>query len=267
MTMLQSRPTAITSGKNLSPNLSRYTVGLARSAREVEEAQRLRYQVFFQERRAASNGAIQGTRTELDRDQYDADCEHLIVRDQATLEVVGCYRIMLPQTARKRGGFYSDSEFDLTRLDHLRGRMVEVGRACIHPDYRSGSVILLLWSGLARYVLDRGYDYAIGCASIDLADGHANAVSVFRDLAAKCLAPNEYRVFPKNPYPLRELRAIESLTPPRIPALLKGYVRLGAWLGGEPAWDPDFNTADVFTMLPIAGIPASYAKHFFAAAA
>ncbi len=238
-----------------------YTVSIARNASEVAEAQRLRYRVFFEEGGALTTPHNTG----LDVDEYDAACEHLIARDQMSLEVVGCYRILLPEVARKRGGFYSDSEFDLSRLDGLRARIVEVGRACIHPDFRSGSVIMLLWSGLARYVNERGYDYAIGCKSINLNDGHANAVAVYQDLAAKCLAPNEYRVFPKTPYPLRDLHAIESLTPPRIPPLLKGYVRLGAWVGGAPAWDANFNTADLFTMLPIARIPANYAKHFFAA--
>ncbi len=240
---------------------NRYTVSVARSSREVEEAQRLRYQVFFEEMGATSTTPANGQH-ELDIDQYDGDCEHLIVRDQETLHVVGCYRIMRPEIAARRGAFYSDSEFDLSRLNHLRGRIAEVGRACIHPDFRSGSVIMLLWSGLAKVVMESGYEYAIGCASVSLADGHANAVAVYRETAAKCLAPPEYRVFPKNPYPLRELRAIESITPPRVPALLKGYMRLGAWIGGEPAWDPDFNTADLFVLLPVARINASYARHF-----
>ena len=238
---------------------NRYTVSVARNAREVEEAQRLRYQVFFEEM-----GASAGNNTrELDIDEYDGDCEHLIVRDQETLHVVGCYRIMRPEIAKRRGSFYSDSEFDLARLHHLRGNIAEVGRACIHPDFRSGSVIMLLWSGLARVMFESGYEYAIGCASVSLTDGHANAVAVYRESAAKCLAPAEYRVFPKHPYPLRELHAFESLTPPRVPALLKGYMRLGAWIGGEPAWDPDFNTADLFILLPIARISGAYSRHFF----
>lgn len=238
---------------------NRYTVSLARNAREIEEAQRLRYKVFCEEMGAAGGNTVR----ELDIDEYDGDCEHLIVRDHETLQVVGCYRIMRPEIARRRGAFYSDSEFDLARLDHLRGEIAEVGRACIHPDYRSGSVIMLLWSGLAREMVESNYAYAIGCASVNLADGHANAVSVYRESAARCLAPAEYRVFPKHPYPLRELRAIESLMPPRIPALLKGYMRLGAWIGGEPAWDADFNTADLFILLPIARIAGTYSRHFF----
>lgn len=241
----------------------RYTVSVARNSREIEEAQRLRYQVFFEEMGASSSNTRRGRPRELDIDEYDADCEHLIVRDQESLHVVGSYRIMRPDVAQRRGAYYSDSEFDLARLHHLRASIAEVGRACIHPAFRSGSVIMLLWSGLARLMVDSRYEYAIGCASVNLSDGHANAVAVYRDTAARCLAPAEYRVFPKQPYPLRDLHAIESLTPPRVPALLKGYVRLGAWIGGEPAWDPDFNTADLFILLPIARIAGTYSRHFF----
>ncbi len=237
---------------------NRYTVALARSAGEIEEAQRLRYQVFFEEMGATSahsNG-------ELDVDEYDADCEHLLVRDQASGHVVGCYRIMRPETARRRGAFYSDSEFDLTRLTHLRSSTAEVGRACIHPDFRSGSVIMLLWSGLAQFMLENRYEYLIGCASINLADGHENAVAVYREMTQRYLAPAEYRVFPKHPYPVDALRAVEPFTSARIPSLLKGYARLGAWIAGAPAWDPDFNTADLFVLLPISRLPASYTRHF-----
>ncbi len=238
---------------------TRYTVAVARNSREVEEAQRLRYQVFMEEMGAQ---AKKGSR-ELDIDEYDADCEHLLVRDQESLQVVGCYRIMRPEIAARRGAFYSDSEFDLGRLHHLRNRTAEVGRACIHPDFRTGGVIMLLWSGLARLIVESGYEYAIGCASINLADGHANAVAVYRESAARCLAPSEYRVFPRQAYAMRELRPIESLLPPKIPPLLKGYMRLGAWIGGDPAWDPDFNSADLFVLLPVARISGTYARHFF----
>ncbi len=254
-----------TSSPDISPGASpsavkknRYTVALARNAAEIEDAQRLRYQVFFDEMGATSahsNG-------ELDVDEYDADCEHLLVRDQASGQVVGCYRIMRPETARRRGAFYSDSEFDLSRLSHLRSRTAEVGRACIHPAFRSGSVIMLLWSGLAQFMLENRYEYLIGCASINLADGHENAVAVYREMTQNYLAPAEYRVFPKHPYPVGTLRTTELITPPRIPPLLKGYTRLGAWIAGAPAWDPDFNTADLFVLLPISRLPANYTRHF-----
>lgn len=243
-----------------TPQKNRYDVSVARTAHEVEEAQRLRYQVFFEEMGASAALAID---SERDIDQYDADCDHLLVRDASSGIVVGCYRIMRPDTARRRGAFYSDSEFDLSRLANIRATTAEVGRACIHPDFRTGSVIMLLWSGLARYMLENNYEYVIGCASIPLADGHENAIQVYQEVAKKYLAPAEYRVFAKNPYPIGNVTETSTVIAPRIPALIKGYTRLGAWIGGAPAWDPDFNTADLFVLLPISRMSGAYAKHFF----
>jgi putative hemolysin len=242
-----------------APQKSRYEVSVARTAQEVEEAQRLRYQVFFEEMGA---NAAETLNSERDIDQYDAHCDHLLVRDSASGIVVGCYRIMRPETARRRGAFYSDSEFDLSRLANIRATTAEVGRACIHAEFRSGSVIMLLWSGLARYMMENNYEYVIGCASIPLADGHENAIQVYQEVAKKYLAPTEYRVFPKNPYPLANLTE-PTIHVPRIPALIKGYTRLGAWICGAPAWDADFNTADLFVLLPISRMSGAYAKHFF----
>lgn len=242
----------------------RYQVGLARTAGEVDEVQRLRYQVFFEE--LGASAATRIMQTERDCDQYDASCEHLLVRDTSSDQVVGCYRIMRPDAARRRGGFYADSEFDLSRLVNILPRTAEVGRACIHPDFRSGSVILLLWSGLARFMVEHGYEYVIGCASIPLTDGRENAIAVYDTVSRTHLAPPEYRVFPRKPYPL-PLREEETnaskviVAKPRIPALIKGYTRLGAWIGGAPAWDPDFNTADLFVLLPISRMNSNYARH------
>jgi putative hemolysin len=246
----------------------RYNVSIARTAREVEEAQRLRYQVFFDEMGATATAKQQ--QRELDTDEYDADCDHLLVRDAASDMVVGCYRIMRPEIAMKRGRFYADSEFDLSRLAHIKSRTAELGRACIHPEFRSGTVIMLLWSALCRYFMENNYEFVIGCASIPLADGHDNAVAVYQQLAASHLSPAEYRVFPKVPYPLHLTSTNKSSAPDhtsaRVPALLKGYTRLGAWIGGEPAWDADFNTADLFVFLPISRMSSTYAKHFMAEA-
>lgn len=236
---------------------SAFEMRIASSPDEIEEAQRLRYQIFFEE----LGSRARSKRSLLDVDEYDADCEHLIVREHATQQVVGCYRIMRPEIAARRGSYYSDSEFDLSRLHHLRGSMVEVGRACIHRDYRAGSVIMLLWSGIAKFMLDNGYEYLIGCASVSLADGGANALSVHAKASSDWLSPSEYRVFPRHAFPLRGQASLE----PQIPPLIKGYTRLGAWIGGDPAWDPDFNTADFFVLLSLSRMPPKYLKHFMSA--
>lgn len=237
---------------------SHFEMRLATNKDEVEEAQRLRYQVFFEEMGARA----QSKRSLLDVDEYDADCEHLIVRELKIQQVVGCYRIMRPETAIKRGSFYSDSEFDLTRLHHLRSSTAEVGRACIHPDYRTGAVIMLLWSGIARFMLENRYDYLIGCASVSLADGGANALSVHSKAASDWLSPPEYRVFPRHAFPLKGLASLD----PQVPPLIKGYTRLGAWICGDPAWDPDFNTADFFVLLSLSRLPQKYVRHFMSLA-
>lgn len=237
---------------------SAFEMRIATSDDEIEEAQRLRYQVFFEELGARAKSK----RSLLDVDEYDADCEHLIVREHATQQVVGCYRIMRPDIAAKRGSSYADSEFDLSRLHHLRGSMVEVGRACIHPDYRTGSVIMLLWSGIAKFMLENSYEHLIGCASVSLADGGANALSVYAKASNDWLSPPEYRVFPRHAFPLRGQASLD----PQIPPLIKGYTRLGAWIGGDPAWDPDFNTADFFVLLSLSRMPKKYLRHFMNAA-
>ena len=119
-------------------------VGIARNASEVLDAQRLRYRVFAEEMGANLSNRTPG----VDHDVYDPYCEHLVVRDSDSSEIVGTYRILSPANARKIG-YYSENEFDITRLRHLRPRMVEIGRSCVHPDYRTGATIALLWSGLA----------------------------------------------------------------------------------------------------------------------
>ena len=228
-------------------------VGLARSASDILEAQRLRYRVFAEEMGANLPSRTPG----VDHDVYDPYCEHLVVRDSNSNEIVGTYRILSPVNARKIG-YYSENEFDITRLRHLRPRLVEIGRSCVHPDYRTGATITLLWSGLAKYMMEQNYDYLIGCASISMADGGHAAASIYNRLLSH-IGPQEYRVFPRCPLPLA---ALKQDKPADTPPLIKGYLRAGAWICGEPAWDPDFNTADLPILMPMAKISDRYAKHY-----
>jgi len=232
----------------------RLHVGLARSDTEILDAQRLRYRVFAEELGARLQTRIPG----VDEDYYDSFCEHLVVRDETSQKIIGTYRILSPQAARRAGSYYSETEFNLERLKHLRDRTVEVGRSCIHPDYRTGGTIALLWSGLVRYMLQNNHEYLIGCASIGMADGGHAAVGIFSRLEAH-LAPAEYRVFPNCPLPLDRIEASKDA---EVPPLIKGYLRAGAYVCGNPAWDPDFNTADLLMLLPMARIDARYARHF-----
>ena len=244
---------------NLRLASPRLVLSMAATPDEVREVQRLRYKVFIENLGLSALATPDG----LDSDEFDAHCDHLIVRDTETLKVVGTYRLLNPAGARKLGRHYSENEFDLGRLKHLRARMVEAGRACIHPDYRGGSVIMLLWSGLADYMRRHQCEYLIGCASISLADGGHNAVAVYQHLCEKHLAPPEYRVTPHLPFPVEQVEAARSA---QVPALLKGYMRSGAWICGAPAWDPDFESADLFVMMPLANLDGRYAKHYGVAA-
>ena len=242
---------AVRAHRPARPSLS---VGLAINEREILSAQKLRYQVFAEEL-----GARLPTKTPgVDQDIFDPYCEHLVVRNEDTGQIIGTYRILSPENAKAIGSYYSEGEFDLTRLQHLRPRMVEIGRSCVHPDFRTGATITLLWSGLAKYMLQNGHDYLIGCASISMADGGHAAASIFSHLENH-LSPIEYRVFPRCPLPLSALRNDLQAD---VPPLIKGYLRAGAYVCGEPAWDPDFNTADLPILMPMSRMSDRYAKHF-----
>ena len=234
---------------------SRYHVSLAVDDCEIREAQRLRYTVFAEEMGARLPSVLPAH----DIDLYDPFCDHLLVRELASGEVVGTYRILTPEASRRVGSYYSEQEFDLTRLAFLRPRMAELGRSCVHPAHRNGTVISRLWMGLADYMTRYGYDYVVGCASIGMADGGHIAARVHRQLAARHLAPVEWHVTPRNRLPV-DLLDDGKTTP--LPPLIKGYSRLGALMCGEPAWDPDFNTADLLMLLPMAQLNRSYARRF-----
>lgn len=239
-----------------TPDLAqrRLYASFARTPADVQEAQRLRYKVFAEEMGAQVSG-----KNGLDIDGFDQYCDHLLVRDTNTHQVIGTYRILSPQKANEAGGFYSAGEFDLTRLAHLADRTVEVGRACVHQNYRNGGTITMLWAGLAKYMLTHNYEYMIGCGSISMSDGGHTAASVYHKLQEDYLAPIEYRVFARNPLPIQSLRTDMQIT---CPPLIKGYLRLGAYICGEPAWVPYFNTADMLVMLPLSRINPRYAAHF-----
>jgi len=245
---------------DLSSNLhrkpaGRYHVSLAVDDSEIREAQRLRYAVFAEEMGARLPSVLAGH----DVDLYDPFCDHLLVRELGSGEVVGTYRILPPDAAQCVGSYYSEQEFDLTRLNFLRPRMAELGRSCVHPAHRSGGVIARLWLGLADYMTRYGYDYLVGCASIGMADGGHVAASVYRQLTANHLAPIEWRATPRHRLPVESLDEGQTVV---LPPLIKGYTRLGAMVCGEPAWDPDFNTADLLMLLPLAQLNRSYARRF-----
>ncbi|MGW1167071.1 GNAT family N-acetyltransferase [Streptomyces sp. NPDC002550] len=234
---------------------TRYTVTLARDEDDVRAAQRLRHDVF-----AGEMGALLATpQPGLDVDAFDAYCDHLLVRDTGTGQVVGTYRLLPPERASVAGRLYSEGEFELAALAPIRPGLVEVGRSCVHPDHRDGAVIGLIWAGIARYMVDRGHEWLAGCCSVPLADGGALATATWERVRAKHLAPEEFRVRPLLPWaPNAGAPAGHS----ELPALLRGYLRLGAWVCGEPAHDPDFGVADLYVLLSMRRVNPRYLRHF-----
>ena len=232
-----------------------YSLLVAHDDAEVRAAQRLRYQVFAEEMGANLHSPMPG----LDVDDFDEFCDHLVVRHDPTGEIVGCYRMLPPERAREAGRLYSDGEFDLTALHGIRGALVETGRSCVHPDHRTGAVVGLVWAGIARYMLLSGHEWLAGCASVPLHDGGELAAGVWDTVSRKNYAPAEYRVAPRNPW---NVAAAPRPAKATIPPLLRGYLRLGAWVCGEPALDEDFGVADFFVLLSMAQVDQRYLRFF-----
>ena len=237
----------------------------ARHDEDVREAQRLRHLVFVEEM-GARLSVPHGSPAGHDIDVFDPYCEHLLVHavmdDGGSGPVIGTYRVLTPAAAERVGGLYSETEFDLTRLRPLRSKMVELGRSCVHPEWRSGGAILALWAALAEFMTRNDLDTMVGCASISMRDGGHAAASLWEQLRRTHLASLEWQVRPRLPLPVEELRSDLDVEPP---ALIKGYLRCGAKVLGPPAWDPDFNTADLPMMMRIADLPSRYRRHFLSA--
>ena len=252
--MTQARLLVSTSAEDTAR--PRYSLLVARDGEEVLAAQRLRYRVFAQEMGATLHSSVPGA----DVDAFDEHCDHLVVREDRTGEIVGCYRMLPPERVGAAGMLYSETEFDLRAIAPLRSALVETGRSCVHPDHRTGAVVSLVWAGIARYLLLSGHRWLAGCASVPLTDGGALAAGVWETVRHKHFAPPEYRV-----RPLRPWHPPEAPAKVRMPPLLKGYLRLGAWVCGPPAHDADFGVADLFVLLGLEHIDQRYLSYFLGA--
>lgn len=227
-----------------------------RDARELREAQALRAAVF-----GAEYGVVFDDPEGLDRDRFDDFCDHLNVYDVANGLLIATTRLMCGDQARRAGGFYSSGEFDLDVLDGLQGQVLELGRTCVHPDYRSGAAITVLWSALAEYLMRNDFSYLVGCASISLCDGGQNFAAIMSGLRESHLVDESLRVTPRRQLAIEPRDSSVAVTPP----LLKAYLRMGCRIGGEACWDPDFNCADVFVMLDVGMMAGRYAQRFLKA--
>ena len=234
----------------------RLFVELAGEAQDVKAAQALRYQVIGEEMGAS----LKCGETGLDMDEFDPYCQHLLVRESDTGRVVGCTRVLSDENAVRIGRFYSEGEFDLGTLRALPGRMLEVGRTCIAPEYRQGAAIAVLWSGLAGFVNLHGYDYLFGCASLPLGEQDMQAAAMMNRLRHLAMAAPGIRVTPR--VPIRASRVPEEVLDAPLPVLVKAYVRLGARACGEPCRDADFGVADVLMLLDMGELRPAYSRHF-----
>ncbi|WP_367136108.1 GNAT family N-acetyltransferase [Saccharothrix sp. HUAS TT1] len=250
-----TQPQLLVSTGDAASDAPRYSLLVARDSDEVVAAQRLRHLVFADEMGAVLRTTAPGR----DVDHFDQYCDHLVVRDDRTGDIVGTYRMLPPDRAAEAGGLYSDGEFDLSALDPLRPSLVETGRSCVHPDHRNGAVVSLVWAGIARYMLLSGHSWLIGCASVPLHDGGAFAAGVWDVVRAKHHAPDEYRVAPWTPWDVDSVPRPDRTV---LPPLLKGYLRLGAWVCGRPALDVDFGVADLPVLLGMDRVDQRYLKFF-----
>jgi putative hemolysin len=249
----------------------------AQDAQEIEACQKLRYQVFYEE--LGAHADAETARSRADRDRFDAICDHLVVVQTgsdmpvtgprlADGELIGTYRLLRQEVAETSGGFYTQGEFDIRPviLAHPDLRFLELGRSCVLAPYRTKPVVELLWQGIWDYVRAHGIDVMLGCASLDGTDvsKHDAALSF---LAANASAPPEWRVraLPQRYVEMRRqpAEAIDQRQALRqLPPLIKGYLRLGCYIGEGAVIDSQFNTIDVLIVLPVSAINSRYFAHF-----
>lgn len=228
-----------------------FEVRLATSPDDLRAAQRLRYEVFVRE--LGGSGPMVDHAAGLEQDALDAFCDHLLLIDRQRGAVVGVYRVMGPDQRARAGRHYSACEYDLAPLSRLNRRMLELGRSCLHPDYRGGTAMHHLWSALAQYVRDQNIDLLFGVASFHGTDIDALAAPLSL-LHHRHLAPIELRVRAQE----KAFQSMNLVDEPnldrkaamlQIPSLIKAYLRLGGYVGEGAYVDHDFNTTDVFLIM------------------
>jgi len=268
-------PLPVRTGETLG-RIGSLEVRMARNAKEVKTAQGLRYEVFYEEMSAIADAQTQATRR--DADPFDAFCDHLLVVDHASMkrnklgrlkpEIVGTYRVLRQEVANQHGGFYTSAEYDIQKLidANPEKRFMELGRSCVLKPYRNKKTIELLWHGLWSYVLRHKIDVMLGCASIEGTnpDAIADQLSFLHHNAR---APEEWRVravdtrfIDMNRRPAEAINPKEALR--GLPPLIKGYLRLGAFIGDGAVIDHQFGTTDVLIIMPVSELSTRYVTYY-----
>lgn len=250
-------------------------VRLARSLKEIKAAQKLRYRIFYEEMHAKPDWRMRMTRRDID--QYDIFCDHLLVLDHDRPKgkrIVGTYRLLRQEVALQHDGFYSSGEYDLAPLmtesfgaQIGEGRqLLELGRSCVHADYRANSTINMLWKGIAEYLKDHNIAYMFGCASFEGVDP-AEFKEPMAYLYHNHLVPDDFKVraldgqfVEMNTMPADEIDV--RMARRALPPLIKGYLRIGCFIGDGAVVDEQFGTTDVFILLPVEKIAKRYSKKF-----
>ncbi|MCB1742284.1 MAG: GNAT family N-acetyltransferase [Gammaproteobacteria bacterium] len=252
------------------PDSGPLTVKLVETPEELLAAQRLRYHVFFQEPGVKASPEVEASG--IDRDRFDEACDHLIVVDTSAPaseqpKVVGNYRFLRASVARESGcGFFTGSDYELDRLQHFPGEAMELGRSCVHADYRKRGTMFLLWQGIADYVLQHEITYMFGRASFPgvHVEGRDHALSYLHHFR---LAPADMRLrasesvyIDMNRLPKAQVDVRRAMS--EMPPLLKGYLRLGCMVGDGAVADPSMDQLDICVIVEVSAITDRYFKHY-----
>jgi putative hemolysin len=244
-------------GERLSASTPMFRLSLAHSVEDLLACQRLRYLVFNCE---LNEGLAHSGHAGLDRDRFDLICDHLMVHDVTSGQLVGTYRMQTGYRAKGNIGYYSQQVFDFTPFEPIRGEILELGRACVHKDYRNTSALFMLWKGIAIYAARSNARYLIGCSSLS-SQNEAEGMALYQTLRDKYLVPPSLQT---NPQPLCACNPVGELpVPPRLPRLFRAYLDISGRLCGPPAIDRHFKTIDFLTLVDLHNIPERVRSRFF----
>jgi putative hemolysin len=226
-----------------------FQAGMAQSLDDLMDCQRLRYLVFNCE---LGEGLDSSARIGLDRDRFDFICDHLMVRDANSGKLVGTYRMQSGYRAKGNLGYYSEQFFDFSPFEDIRAEVLELGRACVHPDYRSTAALHMLWKGIARYSTSCGARYLLGCSSLSSQDEN-EGLALYEELRGKYLIEPGLRTQPRASCACHASGTATQA--PKMPRLFRAYLDVSARLCGPPAIDREFKTIDFLTLIDLARIP------------
>ena len=235
----------------------RFRVRMAQTLEDVIECQRLRYLVFNCE---LGEGLDTSAKIGLDRDRFDFICDHLMVQDVATGRLAGTYRMQSGYRAKGNLGYYGEEFFDFRPFETIRIEVLELGRACVHGEYRNTNVLHMLWKGIARYALSCGARYLLGCSSLSSQDEN-EGVALYGALREKYLVEPSLRTNPVEGHRCRSSNL--AVNPPQMPRLFRAYLDISARICGPPAIDWEFKTIDFLALVDLKTLPDCVRTRFF----